>query len=133
MERISEGLPEACAMPRFEDGSINLQELIRRLAEDVANGVMDAEADQRCVVHLMRDCMREARSRQARRRVGRMLAPVFRAKDAASIEALYHVACEMLEGCRPGGGRVLEEAKPDALAYLDFSPSHWKRLRTNNL
>ena len=35
-------------MPRFEDGAINLQELIRRLAEDVANGIMDAEADQMC-------------------------------------------------------------------------------------
>ncbi|MEE8724136.1 MAG: transposase [Atopobiaceae bacterium] len=28
---------------------------------------------------------------------------------------------------------MLEEAEPDALAYLDFPPSHWKRLRTNNL
>ena len=35
-------------MPRFEDGAANLQELIRRLAEDLANGIMDAEADQMC-------------------------------------------------------------------------------------
>ena len=28
---------------------------------------------------------------------------------------------------------MLEEAEPDALAYLDFPPSHWKRLRTNNV
>ena len=41
-------IPETAAMPRFEDGAINLQELFRRLAEDVANGVMDAEADQVC-------------------------------------------------------------------------------------
>ena len=41
-------LAQACAMPRLEDGAINLQELIRRLAEDVANGIMDAEADQMC-------------------------------------------------------------------------------------
>ncbi|MDY5267842.1 MAG: transposase, partial [Collinsella sp.] len=27
----------------------------------------------------------------------------------------------------------LEEAEPDALAYLDFPPTHWKRLRTNNV
>ena len=48
MENIA-GIPaQACAMPRFEDGAINLQELIRRLAEDVANGIMDAEADQMC-------------------------------------------------------------------------------------
>lgn len=28
---------------------------------------------------------------------------------------------------------MLEEAEPDALAYLDFPPTHWKRLRTNNV
>lgn len=39
----------------------------------------------------------------------------------------------MLGECCPGAARVMEEAEPDALAYLDFPPSHWKRLRTNNL
>lgn len=28
---------------------------------------------------------------------------------------------------------MLEEAEPDALAYLDFPPTHWKRLCTNNV
>ena len=36
----------ACVMPRFEDGSTNLQELIRSLTEAVVNQIMDAEADQ---------------------------------------------------------------------------------------
>ena len=35
-------------MPRFEDGSVNLRELMRRIAEDVVNAIMDAEADQLC-------------------------------------------------------------------------------------
>lgn len=35
-------------MLRFEDGLINLQELIRRLAGDVANVVIAAEAEQLC-------------------------------------------------------------------------------------
>ena len=48
MENIAEIPARACAMPRFEDGAINLQELIRRLAKDVVNGIMDAEADQMC-------------------------------------------------------------------------------------
>jgi transposase-like protein len=39
----------------------------------------------------------------------------------------------MLEGCCPRAAKALEEAEPDALAYLDFPPSHWKRLRTNNV
>ena len=49
-----ETIPEACtaglAMPRFEDGAINLQELFRRMAEDIVNGVMAAEADRKSVV-----------------------------------------------------------------------------------
>lgn len=88
---------------------------------------------QRCAVHLMRDCMREAGSRPLRRRVGRIMSPVFRTKDAATARAMYHAACDMLRECCPRAAYVAEEAEPDALAYLAFPPSHWKRLRTNNL
>ena len=35
-------------MPRFEDGSVNLRELMRRIAEDVVNAIMGVEADQLC-------------------------------------------------------------------------------------
>ncbi len=35
-------------MPRFADGCINLQEVIRRFAEQAVNAIMDAEADQLC-------------------------------------------------------------------------------------
>ena len=275
MESLAESIPGQATMPRFEDGSINLRELIRALAEDVVNAIMDAEADQlcaggansrngyrernlvtcvgditlripklrsgsffpedvveryrrvdravvsavaemyatdvkcrrggrvcstavvtaigcdeggwrhvlalsvvdtesydswlgflraikgrgvqlvtsdahkglvraieevfqgaswqRCVVHLMRDCMREAGSRQLKRRVGRILSPVFRAKDAATACAMYHAACDMLRECCPKAAVAAEEAEPDALAYLGFPPSHWKRLRTNNV
>ena len=40
--------PDMLAMPRFGDGAIDMQELLRRLAEQVVNAVMDAEADQLC-------------------------------------------------------------------------------------
>lgn len=36
------------AMPHLEDGAIDMQELLRRLAEQVVNAIMDAEADQLC-------------------------------------------------------------------------------------
>ena len=102
--------------------------LIRAIEE-----VFQGASWQRCAVHLMRDCMREAGSRALRARVGRILSPVFRGKDAPAVAAMYHVAVEMLESCCPRAARLLEEAEPDALAYLDFPASHWKRLRTNNL
>ena len=45
-------IPEAAAippaLPRFEDGFINMQELLRALAESVVNEIMSAEADQLC-------------------------------------------------------------------------------------
>ena len=102
--------------------------LVRALGE-----VFQGAAWQRCAVHLMRDCMREAGSWQLRRRVGRIVSQVFRGRDAATVTAMYHVACDMLEGCCPRAAAILEGAEPDALAYLDFPPSHWKRLRTNNV
>ena len=58
---------------------------------------------------------------------------MFRGRDAATVTAMYHAACDMLAGCCPRAAAVLEEAEPDALAYLDFPPAHWKRLRTNNV
>lgn len=35
-------------MPRFYDGAIDMRELLRRLAEQVVDAVMDAEADRPC-------------------------------------------------------------------------------------
>ena len=46
MGSLAESMREQPAMPRFEDGSANLRELMRRIAEDVVNAIMDAEADQ---------------------------------------------------------------------------------------
>ena len=48
MEILSDPTPDTLAMPRFDDGAIDMQELLRRLAEQVVNAVMDAEADQLC-------------------------------------------------------------------------------------
>ncbi|MGE9980871.1 transposase [Collinsella sp. SGI.184] len=65
--------------------------------------------------------------------MGRIVSQVFRGRDAATVTTMYHVACDMLEGCCPRAAAILEEAEPDALAYLDFPPSHWKRLRADNV
>ena len=35
---------EQSAMPRFENGSVNLREPMRRIAEDVVSAIMGAEA-----------------------------------------------------------------------------------------
>lgn len=48
MESLAESMREQPAMPRFEDGSVNLRELMRRIAEDAVSAIVDAEADQLC-------------------------------------------------------------------------------------
>ena len=102
---------------------------LRRAVQEVFQGA----AWQRCAVHLMRDCVRAAGTRSLARRVAGIVAPVFRAKDAAAVRAMYHLAADMLRECCPKAADVWEGAEADALAYLDFPASHWKRLRTNNL
>lgn len=39
MEILSDPTPDMLAMPRFDDGAIYMQELLRRLAEQVVNAV----------------------------------------------------------------------------------------------
>lgn len=88
--------------------------------------VFQDAAWQRCVVHLMRDCARAASG-------SRIVAPVFRLGDAGAAGAAYRLAIEMPGSCRGDAARILEEAEPDALPYLDFPASHWKRPRANNV
>lgn len=102
---------------------------LRRAIQETSRGA----AWQRCVVHLMRDCAREARSQQPERRAYGMVAPVFRAKDADQVRVTCHLACEMLGECCPRAARVLEEAEPDALAYPDLPQPHRRRLRVDDV
>lgn len=95
--------------------------------------VFQGAARRRCVVHLMRDCVRAAGGRELKRRVARVLAPVFRAKDPATAVAMYHVARGMLRSFCPKAAEAPGEAEPDAPAYPGFPPSHWGRLSTNNV
>ena len=46
-------------MPRFGDGMVNIQELIRIMAESIANEVMDAQAGDACADGNQRNGYRE--------------------------------------------------------------------------
>lgn len=103
---------------------------LRRAVEETFRGA----AWQRRAARLTRDRARAASGcRRTSRRVPGIAAPAFRLREAGAVRAAYHLAVEMLGGRRPEGARMLEEAEPDAPACLDFPPSHWKRLRANNL
>ena len=56
LEQVGASAPE---IPRFEDGMVNLQELIRLMAEALVNEIMDAQADEACADGNQRNGYRE--------------------------------------------------------------------------
>ena len=45
---LADAMPEKAAIPRSTDGMADIQSLLRLLAEQVMNAIMDEEADQLC-------------------------------------------------------------------------------------
>ena len=48
MGTLSDPMPDMLAMPCFDDGAVDMQEPLRRLAPQIVNAVMDSEADRLC-------------------------------------------------------------------------------------
>ena len=48
MDKIHEIAGDGALMPRFDDGMVNMAELIRVMAESLVNEIMDAQADEAC-------------------------------------------------------------------------------------
>lgn len=48
MDKIHEIAGDGALMPRFDDGMVNMAELIRAMAESLVNEIMDAQADEAC-------------------------------------------------------------------------------------
>ena len=57
MESVELGLPTE--IPRFDDGMVNIQELIRIMAEALVNEIMDAQAEDACADGNQRNGYRE--------------------------------------------------------------------------
>lgn len=180
MGSLAESMREQPAMPRFEDGSVNLRELMRRLAEDVVSAIMDAEADQLCSggansrngyrERNLVTCVGDIAMRIPKLRSGSFfpedVVERYQRVDRAVVSAVAEMyatgtstrkvqrIAEKLGISRLSKDQVSAIAKDldadiaelkgrdvhgvqlvtsDALAYLAFPPSHWKRLRTNNV
>ena len=59
MESLEQKGAVAPEIPRFDDGMVNLQELIRLMAEALVNEIMDAQADEACAEGNQRNGYRE--------------------------------------------------------------------------
>ena len=113
---------------------------VRCVTSDAHEGLVQAVAEvfpgaawQRCIVHLERDCAGWLASRGDRSCALAALKAVFAERDPALVRAAYRRACEEVGGLSARAGELLEDAEPDALAYLDFPYEHHVRLRTNNV
>lgn len=61
MDKIHEIAGDGAQMPRFDDGMVNMAELIRVMAESLVNEIMDAQADEACEAGNRRNGYRERR------------------------------------------------------------------------
>ena len=61
MDSLEHGMPKACEMPRFDDGMVNIQELVRIMAESLVNEIMDAQAEDACAEGNQRNGYRQRR------------------------------------------------------------------------
>ena len=61
MDNIHEIASDVAEMPRFDDGMVNLSELLRIMAESLVNEIVDARADEACEAGNQRNGYRERR------------------------------------------------------------------------
>jgi len=89
---------------------------------------------QRCTVHLQRNLSRAASGEAGERLVRELAKAVFSQADALVCRASYDLACAaMRDAGQARAAALMETARDDALQYLSLPPSHWARVRTNNV
>ncbi len=88
---------------------------------------------QRCIVHLERNVLNRCRNQKQRKAVGKILKVIFAEQNQQMQRALYQLAIERIESISSDAANVLVEAESDALTYLEFPKSHWRKIRTNNV
>lgn len=113
---------------------------VKCVTSDAHEGLRRAVAEcfpgaawQRCVVHLERNVCSMLANKRQRRAAGRVMQAVFAQEDPAMVRAAYHAAVDAIGSLSRAAAELLEEAEPDALAYLAFPAEHRRRIRTNNV
>ena len=95
--------------------------------------VMIGASWQRCIAHFERNVAERARKKGVGTAAVKALKTAFAETEPALVQAGFDKARELLEAHDGAGASLLEEARPDVLAYLDFPREHRRWIRTNNL
>jgi putative transposase len=86
---------------------------------------------QRCRVHFMRNALAHA-GRSGRRVVSAFIATVFAQDDAEQARAQWRRVADQLRPKLPKLATLMDQAKPDVLAYMSFPPQHRTKLHSTN-
>jgi putative transposase len=86
---------------------------------------------QRCTVHFLRDALGHARV-DHHGLLAALIRPIFRADSSEEARRRLGEAIGQLERPLPKVSAMLEEAEEDILAFYEFPPTHWSKLRSTN-
>ncbi len=86
---------------------------------------------QRCRVHFMRNVLAHA-GKSGRRVVSAFIATAFAQDDAGAAKTQWRKVADQLRPKLPKLAALMDEAKPDVLAYMTFPAPHRTKLHSTN-
>jgi putative transposase len=86
---------------------------------------------QRCTVHFLRDMLGHCAKAQ-QPTVAAAIRRIFAAEDASEARERLGAVVTALARQAPKVARLLEGAEDELLAFMDFPPGHWRKLRSTN-
>ena len=111
---------------------------VKLVSSDAHPGLVDAIAAtlpgaawQRCRTHFMRNLLTRV-PKSAQGFVATMVRTIFAQPDAETVHEQHARIVAQLESRFPAAAALLEEARPDLLAFTGFPKEHWRQLWSNN-
>jgi transposase-like protein len=111
---------------------------VKLVSSDAHPGLVDAIAAtlpgagwQRCRTHFMRNLLTRV-PKSAQSFVATMVRTIFAQPDAATVHEQHRRIVEQLESRFPQAAALLDEARPDLLAFTSFPKEHWRQVWSNN-
>jgi transposase-like protein len=111
---------------------------VKLVSSDAHPGLVDAIAAtlpgaawQRCRTHFMRNLLTRV-PKSAQSFVATMVRTIFAQPDADTVHDQHARIVDQLTARFPGAAALLDEARPDLLAFTAFPKEHWRQLWSNN-
>ena len=111
---------------------------VKLVSSDAHPGLVDAIAAtlpgacwQRCRTHFMRNLLTRV-PKSAQGFVATMVRTIFAQPDAETVHDQHTRIVAQLEERFPAAAAMLDEARPDLLAFTGFPKEHWRQIWSNN-